>query len=361
KVLAVFKDIFSRFLITDLERTDETYIILEGRGREPSRIVVGERVYTVAEPGDLIGFAYMKITDAALSSVSSHYLFHASTISYDDAGIILPAASRSGKSTLALELVKRGFNFLSDDIAAISRDDSQIYPFPKKLGMLSPTLELCPEAGAVALGNIPMIGGGNKMLLDICDIYPGSLGSACPLRYIVFLSDVHGDDEFYGDTLYIVLSSVDDALIGDIGKMKGVNEVSIYSYNKHPILRLMLSDSSPSLFQIEEVCMNHNVLLFESSDGREKQPDFDGMPELKVISKTIATRKLFKKLKGGYGYSTLRNKCNGSITKLFMELGKVIEGADCFLLTPGMLKERADLICELVSEGTDSHRQAKTL
>jgi len=348
RVLGVFMDIFGRFH-TNRHGTELAYYILnKGSSFGLCAVIVDDRMYTVEEPDDLIGYAYMKIMDSALSRVLSHYLFHAAALSFNDKGIILPATSRSGKTTLTLELIKRGFNFLSDDVAAISKSDRLLYPFPKGIGMLPSTLELYPEAELDSLGSLPMIGGGEKKLLDIGAIYPGRIGGACQVKYLVFLGfEPEIKREIKGDEyLYIVINRITEELLSDIRSAEGVKDVSIYPYKKYPIIKLLLNGKGPVLSHVEEVCQRHQVLIFDSSNGKEKKVDFSGIPKLERIPKSIASIELLKRLKG---VALLRDKHKSKITELIMNLGRFLEGVECFYLTPGRLKESADKICELTS------------
>jgi len=53
--------------------------------------------------------------------VTSHILIHAGVVSRDGQGIVLAADSGHGKTTFVIEMVRRGYAFLSDEMAAIHR------------------------------------------------------------------------------------------------------------------------------------------------------------------------------------------------------------------------------------------------
>ena len=55
---------------------------------------------------------------------------YAGVVSYQGKGLLLVADAEHGKTTLTLELVKRGFAFLSDEVAALGRIDHRVHPFP---------------------------------------------------------------------------------------------------------------------------------------------------------------------------------------------------------------------------------------
>ena len=55
--------------------------------------------------------------------VAKFFLLHAGAVSKDGVGIVLPGASKSGKSCLMVALVREGYQYFSDEIAAIDGVD----------------------------------------------------------------------------------------------------------------------------------------------------------------------------------------------------------------------------------------------
>ncbi len=353
-VLEVFKAIFRHFLRSDNAPGGLSYYVVTADGFSGmSAVIADDRVYTVEEPYDLIGYAYMKIMNSALSKVASHYLLHAASLSFNGMGLILPAASGSGKTTLTVELLKRGFDFLSDDVTAISRTDCLIHPFPKGIGILPSTMELCPETELESLKHLPLIGGGVKGLIDIGDIYPERTGGPCRARYLIFLGSrpemqIRAGDRQY---LYVVVSRINEALLSDLKRIEGVKDVTIHALKKYPVLRFLFEGKMPFLSLIEDTCGRHRVLVFESSDGNEEKMDFSGAPRLEKVPKSTASIELLSRLKGLSHAGTLQGGNGVRGTDLLMFFGRFLKGVECLYLSPGRLKERADRICELYIRG----------
>jgi hypothetical protein len=55
-----------------------------------------------------------------------HAIFHAASLSYGQTGLILCGQSESGKSTLAAWLTATGFDFFTDELAAVSLDGQEL-------------------------------------------------------------------------------------------------------------------------------------------------------------------------------------------------------------------------------------------
>ena len=109
--------------------------VLTNRSNEWGRpvIIVDHEVFPVHNQSFMEGYACEKIIIAAFSKVRSHFLAHAGVVSHHGEGVVIIADAEHGKTTLTLELVKRGFTFLSDEVAALGRRDHRVYPFPRSL------------------------------------------------------------------------------------------------------------------------------------------------------------------------------------------------------------------------------------
>lgn len=66
-----------------------------------------------------------------------HVFIHAGAISWKGKGILFPADSFQGKTTLVAALVKRGAIYYSDDYAILDQD-GLVHPFPRKLSIRDP-------------------------------------------------------------------------------------------------------------------------------------------------------------------------------------------------------------------------------
>ena len=147
-------------------------------------LTAGEQTWFVDHIDQLpeeVFFQY--VLNILAARVRSHFLIHAGVVSYQGKGLILAAESRFGKTTLVLELLRRGYQFLSDHLAPIGRSDCRVYPFPRRLGVRVGTLALTGQPETEWTG----LEWQDRRLVDIEDLFPGSLGEAVPVEQIVFL------------------------------------------------------------------------------------------------------------------------------------------------------------------------------
>jgi hypothetical protein len=312
-------------------------------------LILDDQVLTLNDAGFFEGFIYESILNAILARVRSHFLIHAGVVALDGRGILLVADSRHGKTTLVLALVRRGFRFLSDEIAALGRDDKKVHSFPRSLRIRPGTLELAgfPEA---AVGAPTWL---DKLLLDIEEIEKGCLVDVAAIHRIVVLQDpARGSEE--GQTgsvreLGVLVDRLDDAFIASVNQIDGVAGVQTSSHGGYPLLKIRAKRRTFALSQIEALCAGRGILVLDIVKRAEGRPEFTASAQLESISNSQAVMELLRRFQGGHKSALLQEECGGDSTRLFLELAGLIDQVDCHQLTVGPLNEMVDLVCELVT------------
>jgi hypothetical protein len=294
------------------------------------------------------GYVYDTILSQIVAGVRSHFLIHAGVVANGDQGVILAADSCHGKTTLALELVRRGFRFLSDEMAALGRSDQQVHPFPRSLRVRARTLELAgfPEA---AVGAPEWLG---KLLLDIDQIQPGSMGEAVNVDHVIILQDPAAPEEQVPASgereLSVLVNHLNETLLAAVRQIKGVTEVRGDVERGYPTIRLRTTQRMAVVSQIEALCQEQQVLILDISKRAETQPTFETPARLEAIPKSQTVMELLRRFQGGHKSALLNDEFGGSSSRLFMELAALIGQANCYQLFVGPLSEMADLVCGLV-------------
>jgi hypothetical protein len=118
---------------------------------------------------------------------NGRHLLHAGAVSWGNRGFMFPGHAGAGKTTLVLALVKRGFKFLSDEVASLHFDHGILEPFPRKLDVAEETLSLLGQTlGGRGFSDVVSPRGGISNL-DVAEIIPAAISPACVPRYLVFL------------------------------------------------------------------------------------------------------------------------------------------------------------------------------
>lgn len=96
-------------------------------------------VWKADDPRDLLPPADWYVFRDWANRLSNQFLVcHAATLERDGAALLLVGYPGAGKSSLALELVRRGCGFLGDEYAVISPRTLEALPFPKALCVKRP-------------------------------------------------------------------------------------------------------------------------------------------------------------------------------------------------------------------------------
>jgi len=182
---------------------------------QPVLVIDGE-AWPLTDARALEGYVYEMILQTLITRVRSHFLIHAGVVSKNGQGIILAADSFHGKTTLVLELLRRGVSFLSDEMAAISRADSRVHPFPRSLRARPGSLEMAGMGHAVSGGTVWF----DKLLLDAETLRPNCIGPAVPICHIITLKNPAAPTESQTrdapQKLGILVNQADDRLLANI-------------------------------------------------------------------------------------------------------------------------------------------------
>jgi hypothetical protein len=92
-----------------------------------------------SDPWQLLNAMRNALFERALRGAGREYVsVHAAALALDDVAVLLAGPPGAGKTTLTLELLDRGWTYLSDDLAPISIDTGLVIPVPKPLHVKEP-------------------------------------------------------------------------------------------------------------------------------------------------------------------------------------------------------------------------------
>ncbi len=311
-------------------------------------VILDGQVYLLNSPLLLEGYVYESILRSIVSRVQSHFLIHAGAVSYNGQGVIIVADASHGKTTMTLELVRRGFDFLSDEMAALGRADRQVYPFPRSLRIRPGTLERVGFPSA-AVGAPVWLG---KLILDIDEIKPDCLGAPVPINHIICLHDpttLTPSPNTSERELTVLVDRLDDHLVAAVRRIDGVTEVHAAQAGGYHVLTLRALHRPAALAKIEAWCDAHQALVLDVIKRREGRPSFESSPVLEPIPSSQCALELVRRFQGGHKSALLQQEFGGNATRLFMEIATLISQANCYQLSVGSLEGMADLVCGLVN------------
>jgi len=144
-------------------------------------------VYATDNLKNLLMNAEFTIFDNVVKQLD-YVVLHAAMVSFKNDGILFAGLPRIGKTTLTIGLVKRGFRYLTDDLALIDEKTLKIMLFPKAMSIREKTMEIFDEIkGKIDRDDYYLESGQNKKwFMNIQDIFPDFIGEPCNVGYILF-------------------------------------------------------------------------------------------------------------------------------------------------------------------------------
>jgi hypothetical protein len=171
---------WERFYVADFGSKGVLLLsILEGIGvgffPDPSSI----------HPGILSNFIFLTGLSEMLRS-RGLFPVHGAALAREDTGILVPGFTRSGKTTLSIALVRKGFKFLSDDRSLFRKIKSgfELLAFPEGVDVTDDTLSFFPEIQELPDDFFEM--GLTKRRFWVEKVYPNSISHRCLPRILLF-------------------------------------------------------------------------------------------------------------------------------------------------------------------------------
>ncbi len=348
----LFTQVYPRFLpgrATNPAQSQLEIIILsnaENPWQKPTIIWDGEMRH-LKNSRLLEGYIHARVIQEIIFRVQSHFLFHAAVAARQGQAVIIAGESTFGKTTTTLELVRRGFAFLSDEIAAIDRSSRQVHPFPRTLRIRPDALE---RVGLTHLTTDAPLWMG-KLFVDIERVRPHSLGEAAEISHIIILRHPNqpvNSNGKSGQELCISFDHLDKRLLKAISRIDEIAEVDLDNTYFYPAVKIKAARQFSAFSQIEAICRQQQVSIVDIYRPVTASPTFDQPARLEAISKREAIMALLRQYQGTYQFSGSDDASNdNNITHLFIELATLISQANCYKLSVGPLDQMADLICGL--------------
>ena len=148
------------------------------------RVFRGDRqLYAGSSPGDALDHFLWALNQRVLRVTRDFFVLHAgAVVSPRGAAVLLPADAGSGKSSLTLALVRRGWTFLSDEFAPIDPVSGLVHPFPKAATLKAGSWPLFADELAAA----PVLAGARQRHLRAEDVGGSDGRVPAVVRAVVF-------------------------------------------------------------------------------------------------------------------------------------------------------------------------------
>ncbi len=158
----------------------------QGRGLRSYRIYEADNlIFETDDTVQLWDGLEWAIMTRILQNTRHFIQLHASGVDVDGEALLLVGPSGSGKSSLALSLLLKGWECLSDEVILITPGENRALPLPRSFHVDSRTLGLFPEL-AVKVNEAVCIDSSGKMRFDPAVIRSGWVARSSVSAWLVF-------------------------------------------------------------------------------------------------------------------------------------------------------------------------------
>jgi hypothetical protein len=297
---------------------------------------------------------YRWFIKSVLDSVGAYAVLHAGALvsPRDGRAVLLAAPSGHGKTGLTLELVARGFRFLSDDYAPLDPDRRVVHPYWRAVNVRPEAAGLLPEPARAALASAPPLF--DKRLLDVGALFGDA--ALCPepvaLGHVILLTAGPPDRDPAGESetrLGLILRrDAEPRLLGTLEGMSGVEIESRVEREDAVVVGLRLDAAGRPAGPLDRLLEDEGVLYTEKRWCR--RPDFTARPESAPIPRRDAAMALAREMLNRSPSSRFLARYGGSATRMFLDLAEAVAGARCHGLRVGAPAATADRIEQLCGE-----------
>ena len=345
KTIRVFEEMYSKFLKHDLSGNRlDCYIIKGPSHKKNSSVILNNELYPIADSDSLVFYSELLIFRVLYKYVGDYFILHAGVISRDGKGFIITGPSSFGKTTLVMELVSRGYKFLSDEYCSIRLNDYFVEPFPRSLGVKkgSPFYSALDHKKCFYHKN-------EKKISVACDnLYPGCIGQPCkPYCLIILKSSLNNLSLKDKQIFALSLLKDDREFVNKICNNKSIQLLDKSLDDNFIFYRFSLAPDSSAAKTIQDLCVGHEDNILSQSVILDDRPDFNSSPTIKAMSKFDASLEVLKNLLNRSQEGNLYKRFKKQNSLMLHTMVGFINNLDCYELEPGTLKETADLIDSL--------------
>jgi len=361
---ALFARMFPRFRIEAPGEAHGPKALLEvtarpGPDKKGPHIRCDRKNFRLAPPPWLLGHAFSLAVSHIFDQVASHFLIHGGAVESSSGGIILSGPSSTGKTTLVLELVRRGLGYLSDDVAPLEHESRLLAPFPKSAAVREETLALLDLDPHIGFPSPLGRGFGAKGFLDIGDLPGARIGAPCPVRFVLFLQgggrkagNAAGAGAKQEEDHFIDIGLLDGSspILEKINALPGARLISSHHDEGIEVVRFRLNAVARLTRTVLDLCREHRGDILYAERSKIARPDFDRKPEAQELSPSEGVVELLRDMKNRSDGGRLLADYSASLPRLYLDLADALKEASFFRLAPGELVQTAERICTLTSK-----------
>ncbi len=275
-------------------------------------------------------FGYYYIQRQVMKHLKNYVLLHAGVASKPGQTVIIAGPSGMGKTTMIVELLKKGFRYFSDDICPVSLKTGLVHPFPRSLWKVSGKTEDTSRQDCFIRSH--------KESYPATDF--GFQISDSPEKPVGLFYLTDGRQE---DNSMRLLVKGNDSIINRLRPLENV-EIKRLENVACPEWSIIYPRGQGLTQKIENILdeLRNSVDMVFRIDPIS--PDYDKEPELTKISTPEMAFKLIKQMQNRDGFAERDADTKPGLR--MMEICGLFEKVPCYVLKVGRLESMLNLVLD---------------
>lgn len=279
---------------------------------------------------DVFSFVYARLLDQVTRRDPDLLCIHAAALARSGRGIAIAAPSCNGKSTLTLALAARGWDFLSDEVAAIHLESLQMLPFPLAVGCRSGTRDLLRGTAFERHGFDVLVQAAKTFLRP-----PAGATAHDAILDTVFFLELEEGDPSVGRRYRMRLEPHGRGVAARLARIPGVRDAHLEPGDK--VMAVELEPGAWVAPAVEKLLREEGKLVAGVLDLDLPCPDFEAEPRLTRLGTAAGVLRLLHHLRGFGALEDLAGAAPEGFGGLVTALARGMRGVRFWRLTPGRL------------------------
>jgi hypothetical protein len=345
---AAFSKVYENFICRKLPETFLTFYIVKKTRFHDGPLLIQSNGFAAQLPSDrtISGIAEQIIFTRIMPMISDYIIIHAGVVSKKNNGTVIIAPSGFGKTTLVLELLSRGYNFLSDEFCLIRKHDYCLDPFPRRVGIK----ENSPFFGLVDTQRALYLDFEGKYFADPADLFPASQGQRCVTRNIILLVEnvaQQAEHTSHGCYFDLMLLNQHPGLLDRLSRHPDVEMAYEVLTHGYPAYRFRAADNKSLMAFYQDIWGRYEREILGVTIVEDKKPCFDKEPQMRQLPKSEASFRILTHMINRSPGTSFFNESAGKASSMLLTVGKIVENVNCYTLEPGHLSMMGDMIDNL--------------
>lgn len=315
---------------------------LSGPGR--AQASAGARVMDLEGSPSPENQAFLFLLGSIMDHIDGSLLLHGAAVSLEGRGLIVAGPAFAGKSTLVLELMRRGCAFLSDDAAPLERRTGELLPYPRAIGIRkSGGADLPPGVGVddAAVFDLP-----HRWLVDPSVLGARLPASPCRPRHLFYLDpDGSSSAASAGDASYeIALTGAAGGTLRRDLQRAGAVEIEDRPARPFPTVAIRFGRTGRTAADLVEIQERHRESILYIEEVRAPLSRSPGPPQIESVPVSSLLILLVRDLLNRGPNGRLMKAHGGKTASLVFELASLMGAVSAWRVSSGSPGDLAEAI-----------------